>query len=72
MSGQADKCNEFFGPLSEHSIQNTPKFPFPLHIKYNISLLPDETMKHIFYVLWTMHCDIPLCNKNQQNAHFLC
>jgi len=39
MSGQADKCNEFFGPLSEHLIQNTQKFPFPPHIKYNISLL---------------------------------
>ena len=39
MSGQADKCNEFFGPLSEHLIQNTPEFPFPPHIKHSIYLL---------------------------------
>jgi hypothetical protein len=34
MSGQADKCNEFFGSLSEHLFQNTSKFPFPPYIKY--------------------------------------
>jgi hypothetical protein len=29
------------------------------------------TIDCIVYRFWTVHCDIPVCNKNQKNVKFL-